>query len=89
MQQLLHQGDRVGILAYNRAEYVAAYLGAMRRGLVAVPMNIRLPQARLAAIAEEADIRLVFCDPDHAELLDGCETYAEIVRSQERGEVAA
>ena len=25
----------------------------------------------------------------HAELLEGCETYAEIVRSQERGEVAA
>lgn len=62
-------GDHVGILSYNRAEYVAAYLGVMRVGAVAVPMNIRQPRTTLASIAEESRLRLLFCDTDHADVL--------------------
>ncbi len=58
----LVRGDRVAILSANRAEYLAAYFGVMRAGLIAVPVNFRFPRRTIHFIIEDSGARLVFCD---------------------------
>ncbi|MBO0752103.1 MAG: AMP-binding protein, partial [Bradyrhizobiaceae bacterium] len=57
------RGDRIAILAANRAEYLAACYGIMRAGLVAVPVNWRFAADTVAFIIGDAGARMVFCDP--------------------------
>ncbi len=62
-------GQRIGILAANRAEFLAAYFGSMRAGLVAVPINHKFPRATIEFVLQDADVRLVFCDAARRSLL--------------------
>jgi acyl-CoA synthetase (AMP-forming)/AMP-acid ligase II len=55
-------GERIGILSGNRAEYLAAYSGITRAGLIAVPMNQKAPADLAAYVISDANIRLVFTD---------------------------
>lgn len=64
-QRGLPQGARVGLVGLNTVDYLAAYFGVLRAGLVAVPINWRLPPATIAFILQDADAALVLAD-------DGC-----------------
>ena len=64
----LGRGDRVGILALNRTEYIEALYGTMRAGAIPVPLNAKLPAETLAFIARDAALSLLFVDAAHQKL---------------------
>ncbi|GGC61320.1 acetyl-CoA synthetase [Siccirubricoccus deserti] len=62
----LRRGDRVGILAANSTEFLAALNGAMRAGLVAVPVNWRFPPATVEYVLRNSGAALVLTDAARA-----------------------
>jgi len=55
-------GARIALLAANSVEYLAAVLGIMRAGLVAVPVNYKFPKATVEYVIADSGARLLFCD---------------------------
>src|SRR5215471_17968161 len=58
----INPGDRIGILMENIPEWVFILLGAMRAGVVTVPLATLLPESHLVHIAAHASCRLIFAD---------------------------
>ncbi|MGH3423134.1 MAG: AMP-binding protein [Nocardioidaceae bacterium] len=55
-------GHRVGLCLGNRIEFVAACLGAMRAGLLVVPMNPRSAVGEFVRMIADSGSRVLFCD---------------------------
>lgn len=62
-------GDRVALMGRNSAHYVAALLGAMRAGLVPVPVNVKLPPRTVTHILTDSGARVVLHDERFADSL--------------------
>ncbi|MGN6251870.1 MAG: class I adenylate-forming enzyme family protein [Marmoricola sp.] len=57
-------GFRVALVLTNRIELVALYLGVLRAGLVAVPVNPRSVTGELVRLLADSGARMVVADPD-------------------------
>jgi len=53
----LKKGHRVGVLAYNRVEWMEIYVALAKAGLVTVPVNFRLVGPEIKYIAEHCEAR--------------------------------
>src|SRR5215470_12026533 len=65
----LRRGEAVAILSGNRAEFLIAYLGTMRAGLVSVPVNHKFSRETIAFVMRDAGVKLVFADGDRRSLV--------------------
>jgi fatty-acyl-CoA synthase len=67
----LQPGDRVGLLAHNRIEFIDAFFATGKSGVILVPLGTRLTAHELAQIIEDAGLRiLIYAD-----------AFADIVRT--------
>jgi acyl-CoA synthetase (AMP-forming)/AMP-acid ligase II len=71
------RGARIALIGANSAEYLIAYFAIMRAGLVAVPVNTRLPDETIAFILADSAAEFAFTEPRYQSLLPG-EDFARI-----------
>jgi long-chain acyl-CoA synthetase len=83
VQRGLHAGDRVALLLGNSVEFVIAYYGIARAGLVCVPLNPAYTVAEVAVLLADSGARLLLVQEstrsvgeESAEALPGCEVVA-------------
>lgn len=84
----LKRGERVAILSANRAEYLWTFFGAMQAGLVAVPVNWKLPAETVRLVVDDSDARLIIGDktrlplaPDSVPKLSFEDGFADLLAS--------
>ena len=46
-------GDRIAVIGLNSADYIATVLGIMKAGMVAVPVNWKLPDAQIRDVLND------------------------------------
>jgi acyl-CoA synthetase (AMP-forming)/AMP-acid ligase II len=62
------EGDRVAILADNDANWIAAYLGVLRIGAVAVPLDTAYKAAQVGTVLESSGARVLFTTPRYLDV---------------------
>jgi long-chain acyl-CoA synthetase len=63
------RGAKIALVGANSAEYLIAYFGIMRAGLVAVPVNTRLPDEMIAFVLGDSGAEFAFAEPRYRALL--------------------
>jgi fatty-acyl-CoA synthase len=66
-------GDRVAYLGLNDLATFEVFFATGRLGAIFVPLNTRLSPPEIAYLLEDADPRMLFYGPEHAELLAAIE----------------
>lgn len=65
----VRSGDRVGILAMNRAEILEAFFAAAKLTAILVPLNYRLAQPELQFILEDCEPKVLLYESDFRPLV--------------------
>lgn len=76
----LGAGDRIGLLAHNRVEYVDAFFAAGKCGVILVPLSTRATGYELAGIAADAGLSALLYESGFEKALDVLRREAEIPR---------
>ena len=73
----LRAGDRVLLAMGNRSEFIECFFGAMRAGLVPVPLNIKLSGATIAFVLEDSGCVAAVVEAScHPHLMDAVDNVA-------------
>ena len=79
----LRPGDRVALVLGNTPAFVTAYFGALRAGLVAVPVNTAYTSSEVAHVLDDSGARAVVghrsAAADLVQLVDGVDTLERVV----------
>ncbi len=67
----LRPGERIGILSFNRLEFIEVIMAAAKLGLILVPLNWRLTADELGFILNDSGTETLFFDPGLEELAAG------------------
>lgn len=75
-------GDRVGVLAHNRYEFLPLFVACLRCGALLVPLNWRLASPELARVIAHAEPVLLFAEArfDAHRSLAGAHTWVDLDR---------
>lgn len=65
------RGDRVGLLAHGSVDLLAAMVGTLRLGAVAVPVNARYKGAELAHLVADAGLAVLLVGAEFLDLVAG------------------
>ncbi len=74
----LGKGDRIGLLAHNRVEYVDLFFAAAKTGLILVPLGTRLTPRELAFIAQDAGLSALVYGGEFAATVVGVRSEATV-----------
>ena len=74
----LRKGDRVGILAHNRVEYLDAFFAAGKTGIVLVTLGTRLTAPELAHVVKDSGLRALCYDGALAETVAALRPLVEV-----------
>jgi fatty-acyl-CoA synthase len=81
----LVKGDRVAAYGRNSDAYLLLWLGAVKAGLVHVPINYALTGAELAYIVRQSGSRMLFADPALREAAQNAELPLDLLGSLQGG----
>ncbi len=76
----LAKGDRVGLLAHNRVEYVDLFFAAAKAGVVLVPLGTRLTPRELAFIVGDAGLSALVYGEGFAETVAALREETDVPR---------
>lgn len=63
------RGARIAMLADNGVKFLITYLAIMRAGLVAVPLNTRVPRDTIHYMMDDCDAEIAVIDPKYHHLI--------------------
>jgi len=73
------RGERVAILAANGPRWVAAYLGVMSAGGIAVPLDTAFTVQQVEKLMKDSGSRYLFCDQRHFSVAEKASAGANIL----------
>jgi len=70
----LAKGDRVAVLAHNRVEFVDAFFGAAKSGIILVPLSTRLTAHELGHVLRDSGAQTLLYESDFRETVQALRT---------------
>ena len=76
----LAKGERAGLLANNSLEFLDVFFGAIKAGVVVVPLGTRLTAREVAHVVRDSGMAALLYAPEHAGTLRALEAEATVPR---------